>query len=385
MTLEVIEVVVPASIAAVEIVLPGAQGPAVLMARRVHLVRKVRQGLRVQMARTALMARQVLPDHRGPRGTQARLDRRDQKVPLVLRVLKVRQVLWVPMVPRVLRDLRVHLVPPDQQEVMVHLDLQGRQAQMVLQVSLDLRGQQDPRDPQVQTEHRALRVQWDQQVLPVRAGPPGADGAAGPAGATGATGPMGPAGADGADGANGVGVPIGGTTGQILAKIDATNYNTQWVNPASGGASDWGDLGGTITDQSDLIAYLVATYLALGGGALTGRVDFKASNSTSASFRIPGGTAPSSPAHGDVYASGGTNLLIYLSSAWYFTSFINKPETFTAKKTFNPSVAGGALINLGGNTGVAPTSPVDGDLWQTVGWPASTAMAVSRKDRSPSR
>ena len=114
------------------------------------------------------------------------------------------------------------------------------------------------------------------------------------------------------------------------------------MNPASGGASDWGDLGGTITDQTDLIAYLAATYLALGGGALTGRVDFKAGNSTSASFRIPGGTAPSSPAHGDVYASGGTNLLIYLSSAWYFTSFINKAETFTAKKTFNPSVTGGA-------------------------------------------
>jgi hypothetical protein len=100
---------------------------------------------------------------------------------------------------------------------------------------------------------------------------------------------------------------------------------------------------------------------------LTGRVDFKASNSTSASFRIPGGTAPSSPAHGDVYASGGTNLLIYLSIAWYFTSFINKAETFTAKKTFQPSVTGGASLNLGGNTGVAPTSPVDGDLWQTAG------------------
>lgn len=37
-----------------------------------------------------------------------------------------------------------------------------------------------------------------------------------PAGQTGATGP---------------GVPIGGTDGQVLAKIDATNYNTQWVTP----------------------------------------------------------------------------------------------------------------------------------------------------------
>ena len=35
----------------------------------------------------------------------------------------------------------------------------------------------------------------------------------------------------GATGLTGQGVPTGGTAGQHLAKIDATNYNTQWVNP----------------------------------------------------------------------------------------------------------------------------------------------------------
>jgi len=40
---------------------------------------------------------------------------------------------------------------------------------------------------------------------------------------------VGPAGADGTDGADGQGVPTGGTTGQILSKIDGTNYNTQWI------------------------------------------------------------------------------------------------------------------------------------------------------------
>jgi hypothetical protein len=42
-------------------------------------------------------------------------------------------------------------------------------------------------------------------------------------------GPAGADGADGADGTNGQGVPTGGTTGQILSKIDGTNYNTQWI------------------------------------------------------------------------------------------------------------------------------------------------------------
>lgn len=40
-----------------------------------------------------------------------------------------------------------------------------------------------------------------------------------------------PAGQTGATGATGPGVPIGGTDGMVLAKIDATNYNTQWVTP----------------------------------------------------------------------------------------------------------------------------------------------------------
>jgi hypothetical protein len=49
-------------------------------------------------------------------------------------------------------------------------------------------------------------------------------------GATGSTGSTGPT---GATGATGPGVPTGGTTGQILAKIDGNNYNTQWVNNVS--------------------------------------------------------------------------------------------------------------------------------------------------------
>jgi hypothetical protein len=72
-------------------------------------------------------------------------------------------------------------------------------------------------------------------------GATGSQGLAGAAGATGATGPQGPAGATGATGAAGAagqGVPTGGTTGQVLAKIDGTNYNTQWTTPSGGGSAD---------------------------------------------------------------------------------------------------------------------------------------------------
>lgn len=73
------------------------------------------------------------------------------------------------------------------------------------------------------------------------AGPTGPTGAAstvaGPTGPTGPTGadstvagPTGPTGAIGPTGPTGAGVAAGGTAGQVLSKIDATNYNTEWID-----------------------------------------------------------------------------------------------------------------------------------------------------------
>ena len=41
----------------------------------------------------------------------------------------------------------------------------------------------------------------------------------------------------GVDGVDGVGVPTGGTAGQVLTKIDAADYNTTWTTPTAGGSS----------------------------------------------------------------------------------------------------------------------------------------------------
>ena len=59
------------------------------------------------------------------------------------------------------------------------------------------------------------------------------------------SGAQGPQGSTGATGAAGQGVPTGGTAGQVLAKIDGTNYNTEWVDQTGGG-------GGAPTDASYL-------------------------------------------------------------------------------------------------------------------------------------
>jgi Collagen triple helix repeat (20 copies) len=60
-------------------------------------------------------------------------------------------------------------------------------------------------------------------------GPKGDTGATGPQGDQGLVGPQGPEGPEGPIGPTGPGVAVGGTVGQVLAKIDATDYNTQWL------------------------------------------------------------------------------------------------------------------------------------------------------------
>jgi hypothetical protein len=62
-------------------------------------------------------------------------------------------------------------------------------------------------------------------------GPQGIQGNIGPQGATGATG------AQGVQGEAGIGVPAGGTAGQVLAKVDGDDYHTEWVDQTGGGGN----------------------------------------------------------------------------------------------------------------------------------------------------
>ena len=54
-------------------------------------------------------------------------------------------------------------------------------------------------------------------------------------------------------GAPGPGVPVGGTTGQVLAKINSTDYNTQWVQAGSTGSGS-GDMSASTYDPQDIAA-----------------------------------------------------------------------------------------------------------------------------------
>jgi len=59
----------------------------------------------------------------------------------------------------------------------------------------------------------------------------GATGSTGSTGATGSTGTTGSQGVAGNNGTNGQGVPVGGSSGQVLSKSSATDYDTTWSTP----------------------------------------------------------------------------------------------------------------------------------------------------------
>ena len=106
-------------------------------------------------------------------------------------------------------------------------------------------------------------------------GPQGPAGTNGLNGATGATGPQGPAGANGTNGTNGLGVPTGGTANQVLAKVDGTDFNTQWVTP-SAGASAYPNIELNIRNNA------TQSITALGNGTTANLITFSGSNSANA-------------------------------------------------------------------------------------------------------
>lgn len=76
--------------------------------------------------------------------------------------------------------------------------------------------------------------------------------------ATGGIGPQGQA---------GVGVPVGGTTGQVLSKINGTNYNTQWTTVSGTGIVQTIVAGSNITVNSTDPANPIVSATGGGGGS----------------------------------------------------------------------------------------------------------------------
>jgi hypothetical protein len=107
-------------------------------------------------------------------------------------------------------------------------------------------------------------------------GATGPTGATGATGGVGATGPTGPTGVTGATGPTGAGMPTGGTAGQIIAKVDATNYNFEWID----NYANWTSQLKHEIKLGEAIAKGQAVYVSSADG--TNMIVSKASNATEA-------------------------------------------------------------------------------------------------------
>jgi len=181
-------------------------------------------------------------------------------------------------------------------------------------------------------------------------------GPAGPTGPTGATGSQGPAGNTGSTGPAGPGVAAGGTTGQALTKINATDFNTQWTGPYLTGNQNItlsGDISGSgttaITTTLATVNANVGTFQGLTLDA-KGRVTAAANQNylTSPVGATSGGTGQTTWAQGDLMYASAANTLSKLTKDANATRYLSNTGT-----TNNPAWA---QINL--TNGVTGTLPV---------------------------
>ena len=163
--------------------------------------------------------------------------------------------------------------------------IQGEQGIQGPQGPQGATGAQGPQGPQGEQGPQGLRgIQGPKgdpgarglQGIQGERGPQGPQGEQGPqglqgeTGATGATGAQGERGPQGPAGPAGVGVPAGGTAGQVLAKLSGTDYDTGWTTPSGGGGSIFTDF--AIDTTSLTIDGLTNGAINFSADGLTGNV-----------------------------------------------------------------------------------------------------------------
>jgi hypothetical protein len=226
-------------------------------------------------------------------------------------------------------------------------------------------------------------------TVPGPTGPAGPQGATGPQGAPGAdstvpgpTGATGPQGPTGATGPTGPGVATGGAAGQVLAKIDATDFNTQWVTPSVGAGDVVGPASATLSAVArfadttgkllkDGIPLIVGDdgSFAFSDGSQTIFGLSTAQNGTlTLRARAPHGQALSITPRSDtigspVFTGGGSYTFDSPISIGASSITATVSLAAQASGTTRALAIGSGLLNL--VHGAAPSAPTNGDIWTT--------------------
>lgn len=181
------------------------------------------------------------------------------------------------------------------------------------------------------------------------------------------------------NGVSGSAVKSAGVLFSKLARLDAANVHTAGkqtyfasalagasINIPAGAAPSApvdGDMWTTTARVFARLNGVTETLAHLSANIFTAIQIFLAGTTGQASINIPSGVAPTSPNNGDIWSTT-TKLLMRLNGVSETFAFLSA-QTFTALQTFFTATTGSASINI--PHGTDPTSPNNGDIWTTTG------------------
>jgi len=205
-------------------------------------------------------------------------------------------------------------------------------------------------------------------------------------GAPGEPGADGSPGADGADGNDGVGIPSGGTSGQVLSKSSATDYDTEWADVASS-ASSLDELTDTTisspVDGNSLVYNGSAWVNETLTTALNDVTDVTISSPIEGEGLLYNGTSWVNGAAGASSAGFNASQTITASDgAWAVPSLASSIVKVTVVGAGGGGGAGAGNSNTGNTGGVGNTTIVNAGVAGTVlsaGGPGGTATTTSAR------
>ena len=170
-------------------------------------------------------------------------------------------------------------------------------------------------------------------------------------------------------------------TGALVMNVqsfEGSGTYSSWVVNVGGTVPletvEWGEVLGTLGDQTDLATALNAkletstaasTYAALAGANFTGLVGTVASTTASAGLRVPHGVAPTTPVNGDIWTTTG-NIQWRRNGGTQSLPNLGTSNTFSggAKQTVSHSTTT-AGFNIG-PVASDPSTLVNGDVWHNL-------------------
>lgn len=198
-------------------------------------------------------------------------------------------------------------------------------------------------------------------------GPQGDPGPQGPAGGEGAAGAQGPPGDAGAQGPAGPGVPVGGTTGQVLAKASGTDYATEWTTPG-GGADPWTSvvLGDDFTTTGTANAAAGLAFTPAAGKRYLIEVYLLLRTATATVGARPGLSWPSGLTDGGAWLQAPNSATAYALRSWGPRNTQNAASTGLPSTVDSHLAIGGAYLIAGaspsGTFGVTLASETAGTV-----------------------